>query len=52
MALEEEKGAHNHTSGKLEAGDDIVTEKSQGWDPKRHWDLDEGDEHVRYRRRW
>ena len=36
---------------KLEAGDTAVTEPS-GWDQKRHWDLDKGEEHVRYRRRW
>jgi hypothetical protein len=49
MTLEEKK---DDAGGKLEAGDTIGVEKSGGWDPKRHWDLDEGDEHVRYRRRW
>jgi hypothetical protein len=29
-----------------------VQEKPQEWDRKLHWDLDEGDEFVRYRRKW
>lgn len=28
------------------------TAETKGWTSRRHWDLDEGDEHIRYRRKW
>ncbi|PVF97426.1 ABC protein [Serendipita vermifera] len=30
----------------------VKPEPVQGWQHRRHWDLDEGEEHVRYRKKW
>ena len=50
MTLQEKPSVHE--DAKLEAGDTIISEKQVRNDPRRHWNLDEGDEHVRYRRNW